>query len=479
MDFKQYKGKNILAWLWFNPEYYNPDKANTVCYVYPRVLVNKETVDLIDPGDFPQHGAIRVNIYGGETAEDVFNRVGSLVSLKINEENPNQSYDKSNTYSLKYNFNFGKTNSEIWIDKFSGKGFYQIIDVNSNIEVLQKERSIPAPDSGVLTTLILLRCENKKLYGPFEYDDIKAGTMTLRGMKDYQYSVGEYNAIDYNDDLLIIEDQNGEEALILIPKFSIPSPEGCEIRQDWISEETLIDGFIDALRVENSYTREQVRKLKEMVHQLAESNSGVQFTDERISKLQALLQKIGQKEELTSSIVQYVLSDAETKKVLAEEVASNHYDLIKDKIPELTSVQERINKLKAEEETWNRRVEKRQESAETVKVESSQEDKLRISDLTQKLEKLREENIHLSEKLGLCGEIQDLTAERDRLKIEKDIRGDHHRKVMINLHLRENEVKKRPEIPTHATLCMCNRIPFPWEKGVGYARKSAGWMPWH
>ena len=30
-----------------------------------------------------------------------------------------------------------------------------------------------------------------------------------------------------------------------------------------------------------------------------------------------------------------------------------------------------------------------------------------------------------------------------------------------------------------ATLCMCNRIPFPWEKGVGYARKSAGWMPWH
>lgn len=99
----------------------------------------------------------------------------------------------------------------------------------------------------------------------------------LHGLKDYQYSVGEYAAMNYNDDLLVIEDQDGEEAVILIPKVSVPSPDACEIRYDWISEEILIDSFVDSLRVENSYTREQVRQLKEMVHQLVESGAGVRL----------------------------------------------------------------------------------------------------------------------------------------------------------------------------------------------------------
>lgn len=55
MNFRQYIGKTILAWLWYDPEYYNPDKENTVCYIYPRVLVNKTNCDLIDSEDFPKY----------------------------------------------------------------------------------------------------------------------------------------------------------------------------------------------------------------------------------------------------------------------------------------------------------------------------------------------------------------------------------------------------------------------------------------
>jgi hypothetical protein len=428
MDFKQYKGKNILAWLWFDPEYYNPDKDNTVCYVYPRVLVNKESVDLINPEDFPKHGAIRVNIYGGETAEDIFNRFGSFVSLKINEDDPNPNYDGNNMYSLRYNFNFGRTNSGIWIEKFSGKGYYQIIDVNNNMEVLQKERSIPAPDFEVRTTLVLLRYENK-LYGPFECGEAKEEKIPLNGMKDYQYSVGEYSAINYNDELLVIEDQNDQEALILIPMSSIPSPQKCEIQYDWINEKTLIDSFIDSLRTENSYTRDQVRQLKEMVHQLSASGFGVQFTDDRISKIHTLLKGISQKEEYASSILQYALENEEIKKVLTKEVAINYFDQIKDRIPELTSVQERINKLKAEEEVWNQRAEEWREITETVKADTSEEDKTRISELTQDLEELRKENEALNAELGIRKEIEHLKAERDRLEIEKNIRAKDYEKL--------------------------------------------------
>ena len=41
-------------------------------------------------------------------------------------------------YSIRYNPNFGKAYSNIWIESFSGKGFYQIIDINSNMEMLSK-----------------------------------------------------------------------------------------------------------------------------------------------------------------------------------------------------------------------------------------------------------------------------------------------------------------------------------------------------
>lgn len=331
MDFKQYKGKNILAWLWFDPDYYNPDKGNTVCYVYPRVLVNKFHYELIDPADFPKHGSIRVNINGGDTAEDLYERFGSFVSLKINEDDPYPNYDGNNMYSLRYNSSFGRTNSGIWIEKFSGKDFYQIIDVDSDISTLINTRSIPEPDCTIRTTLVLLRL-NSKLYGPFEYDTTE-GTMKLRGIKDYQYNIGEYSAVDYNDELLVITDQNDNEAVIIMPKSVLVSPEKSENRFDWISEETLIDSFIESMRVENSYTRDQIRQLKEMAHQLIERGSNVSFTKERISKIQSLMVGISQNEEYAQTMLQFALSDESTKEALVKELVSNHFDQIQNRIP--------------------------------------------------------------------------------------------------------------------------------------------------
>lgn len=437
MDFKQYKGKNILAWLYYNPNYGDSDDVvNKRCYVYPRVLNKNDNYYLIDSADFPKVGRIEVRIQGGDSAEDVYSSFGSLVNIRINGD-PYLNFDGNNMYSLKYNPQYGKVNSEIWIEPFSGKGFYQIIDVNSNIQVIQNERSIAEPACTVCTTLILLRCENK-LYGPFEYD-IKEGIMSLHGVKNYQYSVGEYYAIDYNDDLLVIEDQEGEEALILIPKVLIPSPEECEFRQDWISEEILIDSFVDSIRVENSYTREQVRQLKEMVHQLVESGGDVQFTGDRIAKIQALLQSIGQKEKYVRDVVEYALSDESMKTALTKEVVNNYFDQIQSRILEFSTVQEHINGLKAQETALQQSVEALQRSAEHGKAESSEEDKTRISELTQELEELRKEKESLSKEIGLHKEIEALEAERDQLKSKRDKAKDSYDQQLLDNKELENQ----------------------------------------
>lgn len=419
MDFKQYKGKNILAWLWFDPDYYNPDKGNTVCYVYPRVLVNKFHYELIDPADFPKHGSIRVNINGGDTAEDLYERFGSFVSLKINEDDPYPNYDGNNMYSLRYNSSFGRTNSGIWIEKFSGKDFYQIIDVDSDISTLINTRSIPEPDCTIRTTLVLLRL-NSKLYGPFEYDTTE-GTMKLRGIKDYQYNIGEYSAVDYNDELLVITDQNDNEAVIIMPKSVLVSPEKSENRFDWISEETLIDSFIESMRVENSYTRDQIRQLKEMAHQLIERGSNVSFTKERISKIQSLMVGISQNEEYAQTMLQFALSDESTKEALVKELVSNHFDQIQNRITEFSAVQERLSELKSQEVSMEKHIQELQSEAENSKQPTSEDDQNKIDKLTKAIDDLQKENEGLAAIIGTQKEIEALRAERDSLKKERDI----------------------------------------------------------
>ena len=425
MDFRQYIGKKILAWLWYNPEYYNTDKANTVCYVYPRVLVNKTDYAPIDPQDFPKHGGIRVHIYGGDSAEDVHEKFGSLVSIKINKDTY-PDYEGNNMYTLRYNSQFGKATSEIWIESFSGKGFYQVIDVNSNIATIKKDRYIPEPDCTICTTLVLLRYEGK-LYGPFEYDDIKDGHMPLRGMKNYQYTIGEYSAMDYNDEMLVIDDQNNDEAIIIIPQLSLVSPEEVENQFDWISEETLIDNFIESLRVENSYTRDQIRQLKEMTHQLIESGSDVHFTEERILRIQALINGVSQNEEYAQTILQFALSDEAAKEVLVKEIVNNHFDQVQTRLTEFSTVQDRLLELKAQEISIEQRIQELNADAENARQVASAVDQNTIELLEKTIDELKKEKADLEAKAEVQKEIEALKAEcdslkedRDRLEIERD-----------------------------------------------------------
>lgn len=419
MDFRQYIGKQILAWLWYDPDYHNPDypeKDNTVCYVYPRVLLNKGAFELIDPEDFPKRGAIRVNIYGGESAEDVFARLGSFVSLKINHDAyPNK--ESNNMYTLKYNDKLGSVNSEIWMDSFRGKGVYQIIDVDSNITTLKNEKRITEPDCDLRTTLILIRCDDK-LYGPFEYD-IKEGYMILQGVKDFQYIVGEYNVAECNDELLVITDQNDNEAAIFVSKSAIASPCEAKIQFDWINQETLIDIFVKSVSSENGYTREQVRQLKEMVHQLVEQFSDVHFTEERIYRIQDMMESIIHNEEYVQKILQFALADDVTKEVLIDELVNKHFDQIQDRIVAFSDVQERLSDLKAQEMAIQRNIVELQLEVDNKKISEYNQDQ--IDELNNIISQLREENAKLTEKDEIQKDISDLKKEKEELEKERDI----------------------------------------------------------
>ena len=127
MEFKQYRGKSILAWLSYNANYEDPHGGiNNRCYVYPRVM-NGANYDPIDSTDFPKLGRIEVRIQGGDSADDVYSNFGPLVNIRINGD-PYPNYDSNNMYSLKYNPQYGKANSEIWIESFSGKYVRDVVE---------------------------------------------------------------------------------------------------------------------------------------------------------------------------------------------------------------------------------------------------------------------------------------------------------------------------------------------------------------
>ncbi len=437
MDFKEYMGKDILAWLFYNENYEDPyGRANKVCYVYPRVLIRGNTYDLINSDDFPKFGRIEARIQGDDSAEDVFSKFGSLVRIRINKEAyPN--YDANNMYSLKYNFQYGRAGSEIWIDSFSGKDFYQVIDINSDIATIKKDRYIPEPDCTLCTTLILLRYESK-LYGPFEYDDIKEGYMPLRGIKNYNYTIAEYNSVDYNDELLVITDQTDKEAVIIIPKSVFPSPEESEYHYDWISDETLINNFIDYFRVENSYTRDQVRQLKDMASRLIEEEAAAHFTQERAIRIQSLVNDIFQSKESIQELVQFALSDAEIKKDLVNEIVSNHFDQIQDRITEVSAVKERLSELKAEEASIEHHIRELNAASEQTKQSVFEDSQNKINELTEEIDKLKKERTEQAALIGVQKEIGELKAERDLLIIDRDrAKKDYGEQLLENNKLQD------------------------------------------
>lgn len=256
--------------------------------------------------------------------------------------------------------------------------------------------------------------------------------MMLRGIKDYQYTIGEYSTVDYNDELLVITDQNDNEAVIIVPKSSIVSPQEVENQFDWISEETLIDDFIKSLRIKNGYTREQVHQLKEMAYQLNENDSDIHFTEERIARIQALINSISQKEEYAREVIQFALSDESTKNVLVEELVCKYFDQVQNKITEFSTVRERLLELKTQEVTMEQRIQELQAATENTRQAVFEDNQNKINSLTETIDKLQRENADLTALIGVKKDIEALKVERDSIKRDRDLAKESYRQQILD-----------------------------------------------
>jgi len=419
MELREYKNKSIVACLWYNPGYAEP---NYVCYVYPRILISKAGFcDRIDPNDFPYHGGIQVNLpkgSGTETAKDLYKNCTSLVSIQIKVDSAAYENDH-NKYILNYSKRSG---TEITIRKFDGKGFYQVIDVEKDLDTLKSDRMILKEDimaDRLCTTQIMLRNGNK-LYGPFAYDE-KASGYELLGAKEYQYFIGEYLIADYSNSIYDVMDQNDTIIATFLQQDLLRNPLECERREDWLSDEKLVDNLIESMKAGGTYTREQLRDIREAIlptHMAQKELLNIEFTNERVQRIEALLHSVSVREDFTNSIVKFALEDEVYKKCLIDELIENHFEDIKDKIPEYSKVQEDLANAKQELYTATESLKMLKAERETLEQSVIAGNQKRIQDLEEKNVALQQEKEELLQKDGMQRAISELQREIRRYQDE-------------------------------------------------------------
>lgn len=436
-----YIGKNIIGWLHYN-EFFemNNDKMNNRCYVYPRVINKEGEYELIDPSDFPELGRIEIRVQGGVSSEEVVRKYGQLVQIKINIK-PFANIGSNNAYSLKYYDKLGKNESEIWIGPFNGKGFYQVIDVNENIEDLMQKKSIRKPKRGIFTTAVFLRSRDM-LYGPFKFD-IRENEILLMGSKEHNYEIGEYCAIDYNDDLCIITDNENEEVAIFLSKKSIDLFENENGIYDWISEDKLIEGLVTALSLDKSYSRDQMLELKENLSAVLKKGASIQFSQERIERLETLVSETSCLYNYIDMIVRYVLNHEDLENIVVDNLLKNHFDEIEEMLKESQEMKRHFSRLKSEEATLQQQLNMLKEAC--VSLQPVQNEEV-ISQMKKEIETLKERNVELKELVD-SKEIHDELKngiEEEKIKLE-ELKNDYKKQVIDNEKLKvelEDTIKR-------------------------------------
>lgn len=444
MDIEKYLGKTIIAWHYYN-ENFNSDESyygtvqNTRCYVYPRLLKqNDGTYSYIDEDDFPTVGRIDVKLRGQLTAEELYDQVGDLVEIKLNSK-PFSNTQANNWYTMQFNQQFYKDQSEIWIEKFKGKAFSQIIKTTSPMETISRNKCFE--HTGIIyTNEIFVECE-ERLYGPFQYD-LKDGNIYLNSKKENQHFISVYCRDEIDNYIFNIRDNLGDIAVSLVAKAAIQSPIEREEKIDWIDDEKLVEYLISILKGKETYTREQVRIIRNNITELMEQNKEMLLTSERKARMISLLNNVEEKDLLINQVVHVAIEDKALGTDLAKIICRDHFELIEQNSKEIKEYKDNIDVLQREYQELLDKLEKLKadesfitEEAKARQGEQIQQIQNEINSLIEQKEKLKSENDQLLQTIGEIKNIEEL----QRLKKEAE---EKVKEAVTKRRIREEDLKE-------------------------------------
>lgn len=424
----KYYGKELVATLSINEKF--GLEENTLIYVYPSFVIQGAKLIPIDPEDFPNSGCFEARLYGGSDAQSIFTKYGRLVTVKINAE-PSMNYTAGNNlYFFRYNQDYGKDRSEIWIEEFKGFSLYQVIDSYKNFSTIEKDRFISEPSLGVFTNYILIRHKDK-MYGPFDFER-RQGSLYLKSLPQYDYLVGEYSEPTMRYQIFDVEDQFGNIIANFIARSAINDPKD-DTNHDWLPNEAIIDIFAEIMRTKYSYNRDMLRQVKELASNVIDIGAYGNLSEQRLKKIKEIAQFVNTNEKYSEEYLKKALQDNSLEQELFERYfKSSGWDssiLLKE-----SPIEQRIKEAKNINNNNDDALEMNEDEGVTEYESLSQliaaktevvVDNSKIEELTQECNELKETNSSLQEQLNDLQERahivetkEQLTAQTDALRLE-------------------------------------------------------------
>lgn len=324
MNINSYHKQQIIGWLFYN-QHRIDNSDNRVCYIYPRYLFSGGRYNQINnQQDFPTQGRIAVRVLAPDNT-DIHERFGSIVSVRINTV-PTPNYNANNYYMLRYNPQYGRDGSEIWIERIDGNAFYQLLTVNHTIHsVLQH----PENESGLTATElysnnVLLSCNDGRVYGPFEYSRVD-GKIKLQGLPRFDYIIGAfdlYGSHGLSTEVLTFLDQSEQPCIEMLPTLKMPDPRTSDNVFDTISQQRLLEIFLDNAKSQLRFSRNEFRSLRAYSEQLFQNNEALDLTPERFQRLSTFLPRLFDDEKHYRQLLEITLNNDELRKHIIADIAN-------------------------------------------------------------------------------------------------------------------------------------------------------------
>ncbi|MCI6863639.1 AAA family ATPase [Anaerobiospirillum succiniciproducens] len=406
---EKYLGKTIIGVLDYNrADMVNQDE-NTLCYIYPRYVVNGNKYEAINDWDeFPPQGRLDVRLAGDAKAQSFCKEYGAVVSFRLNSQIDAQTINQSHI-RVRFNRQLGRDKSEVWIEPIDSKAFYQIIETAQRLKSILETRTIE-PEfyiNNCYTNHILLHCEGK-FYGPFGFDKTDNG-IKLVGLERYDYMIGAYSPKDLLDSILDVSDHswNHNRLLCNLVPVQKTSVRTCTTTYDMIDHRLLLNTFLDHAKQRFNYSREEARNIKDYCNNALNVLDSMTISEERKQKLRELLPEIFSFSDLTDELMRFTVSNNELRQQLIQCIQEDKNGILESKTSKnaLNDVMQNIS-----------RSESSIDSTEIEGSETNQAFATAVKDLKAKLQKAEEESSKLkSENEALNRQVDDLKSKTNSL----------------------------------------------------------------
>lgn len=416
MDISYYEGKDLLGWIYYNENYSHGDYSNVinrVCYVYPRYILEEDGLVPIPPSDFPNLGSFEVRIQGGYSSEDIVDKLSHLVKVRINNAPEIDKNQQNNLYRLKYNPQYGEDVSDVWLEKFEGDSFYQIIKMDFDFEEFDKTRKIDFFLDDIYSKYIIIQ-NREGFYGPFDYF-IENDSIELLGTSKHGYRIKHVETSAIEENILKVGDKL-DKGVELVGAEYFDNIESIKDGIDFISDDVLIESVVSVFDDHNEVGKSDIRALKKSLMDDLYQNEYPEIDDARLARLKNLVRNSDKSEDFLVRIAQYMMEDNKSKDYVIRLILDNRFDEIEERMQLFVEVREALLDLNNKRDEAEKKLNELKNEVDNAHDYLAREHQNMIEEFESQINALEIKKRELEEKIGILDENADLVNLNNELK---------------------------------------------------------------